>query len=319
MAVEPQNVRILMGWLAQDSHVRSEVAAAGMLGEKLAQVVFQGDAQWADRPDQIDGYCDTLNAWLATDSGNEQQFIALTVPEADPAAFVDWFLQVVTEWESRAAGQQTGAQQTTGDPSAAEPGRYSEPARADNYGLTCRYDSQAGVYEWYDEAGQTWRDQAWADQHAADATGGAGAAGPGAQAPAADASAESAPEWDENWKMFYRVDSGGAYQFADAVTPGERASGCSGTWLSHDQVARTTTEQAAEQATEHATEQVTGQATGQQQSLATDPHAAAADAMHKAMLAAVGSAFESDPALKGVLTDEHIKAVLADVAKEVIG
>lgn len=313
MAVEAPNVQILMGWLAQDGHVRSEVAAAGMLAEKLAQVVFLGDAQWADRADQVDGYCDTLNAWLAADGGNEQQFIALTAPGADPAAFVDWFLQVVTEWESRSAGQQTGAQQTTGDPSAAEPGRYSEPARDDNYGLAYRYDSQSGVYEWYDEAGQTWRDQAWADQHAAGTASGAGvastanAASPGAQAPAADTSAEPSPAWDENWKKFYRVDSGGAYEFADAVTPGDRASGCSGTWLSHDQVAST------------ATEQPSGQATGQEQSAATNAHAVAADATYKAMLTAVGSAFESDPRLKGALTDEHIKAVLADVAREVIG
>jgi len=293
MAVDSENVRKLMEWLAQDSPVRSSVTAADALVEKLAAVVFQGDAQWTERPDQADGYRDALSSWLATDSGHEQQFVALTTPDADPGVFVDWFLPVVAAWESMAAGQQSAVAQGSGDLAGVEPGRYSEPARDDGYGLTYRYDHQAGVYEWYDESGQMWQDQAWADQHAAD--------GPGAttKAPGDDSHARPEPEWDENWKMFYRVDAGGAYQFADAVIAGDRTSGWDGQWFSQEQaVARTV-----------------GQP---QQSAATDPHAAAADALHNAMLAAVGSAFESDPTLKDVLTDEHIKAVLADVASQMI-
>lgn len=315
MAVESENVRTVMEWLAQDGPVRSDGGpAAGALAEKLAAVVFQGDAQWPDRPDQADGYRDALSVWLAVDSGLEQQFAALTTPDADPRMFVDWFLTVVTGWESLDSPQQSAAAEDGGDAAGAEPGRYSEPARDDGYGLTYRYDHQAGVYEWYDEVGQTWQDQTWADQYAAGGSGATGyasadayptadspsAAPLAAVAPAASAATAPAPAWDENWKMFYRVDADGMYQFADAVIPGDKSSGWDETWLSHEQVVERTT-------------------APQQQPEATGPHAAAADALHNAMLAAVGSALESDPALKDVLTDDHIKAVLADVAREVIG
>lgn len=323
MAVEIENVQKLMGWLAQDSPVRSSVTSTDMLAQKLATVVFQGDAQWADHPDQVDSYRDTLNTWFSTDSGNEQQFTTLTAQDADPAAFVDWFLTVVTEWESQAGagGQQPNPQDGADSPNA-EPGRYSEPARDDNYGLTYRYDNRDGVYQWYDEAAQKWQDQAWADQqHAAAATGPAAQSEHQPQSqpqsqphtPATEShspTTEREPAWDENWNMFYRVDADGTYQFADAATPGDKASGCSNTWLTQDQVvARTTTGQA----TDHAP------APTQHQPAAADAHAAAAEALHAHMLAAVGSAFESNPALQDTLTDEHIRSVLADVAKEVIG
>jgi hypothetical protein len=318
MAVDIENVQKLMGWLAQDSPARSTVAAAETLVGKLAAVVFQGDAQWTERSDQADSHRDTLSAWFAgdTDSGSEQQFATMTTPDAGPGMFVDWFLPVVTRWESQAAGQQSAdgwqspAVQGNGSSSAAGSGRYSEPARDDGYGLTYRYDHHGGGYEWYDEAGQTWQDQAWADQHAAagpgsaDRSAAAATASAAATTPGADASAGPAPVWDENWKMFYRVDAGGAYQFADAVTPGDRASGSGGTWLSQEQAA-------ARAAGEHHPASATDPA-------ATDPNAAAADALHNSMLAAVESAFEADPSLKVVLTDEHIKAVLADVAQELI-
>jgi hypothetical protein len=299
VAVDKENVQKLMEWLAQDSPVRSDVSAEA-LAEKLTAVVFQGDAQWADRPDQADDYRDSLNSWLSTDSSHEQQFVALTAPDADPGMFVDWFLSVVAGWESQAAGQQS-ATAADGNPAAgAEQGRYSEPARDDAYGLTYRYDLQSGVYEWYDEVGQTWQDQAWADQHAA---GGPGAA---AQAPAADSAADPAPMWDENWKMFYRVDATGAYQFADAVTPGDESSGCGETWLSQEQVLARA-------------EQPPQSAGGSLDTSGAGPHAAAADAVHNEMLTALGSALEARPELKGVLTDDHMKALLADVARELIG
>jgi hypothetical protein len=293
MAVESENVQKLMEWLAPESPARSTLATAEILAQKLAAVVFHDDAQWADRPDQADSYRDTLSAWFAADGGHEQQFAALTAPDADPGTFVDWFLPVVTGWEV-AAGQQSAAAQDGGDGATSEQGRYSEPARDDTYGLTYRYDHEDGVYEWYDEAGHTWQNQAWADQHA---VGGQSAT---AQAPETSSPADPAPEWDENWNMFYRVDAGGAYQFADAVTPGDRSSGCGDTWLSH--------------------EQVLARAAGQQQqTAAAGPRAAAADAVHSDMLAAVGSVLDARPELGGILTDEHIKAVMADVANELIG
>lgn len=255
MAVESENVQTLMEWLAQGSPVRSALPAAEALIEKLVAVVFQGDAQWTDRRDHADDYRDTLSAWLAADSGHEQQFAALTTPGADPGMFVDWFLPVVARWESVAAGQQSAATQDNGDVAAAEPGRYSEPARDDAYGLIYRYDHQTGVYEWYDEASQIWQDQAWADQHT---TGGPGAT---THTPADDSPAGPAPGWDENWKMFYRVDANGAYQFADALIPGDKSSGWDEQWLSQEQVvARTSAPQPT--ATPAAT------------ATATDPHGA---------------------------------------------
>lgn len=305
MAVEIGNVQTLMGWLTQDGSVRSGITGADTLVEKLAALLFQGDVQWPERTDQADNYAATLDTWFATDSGGEQQFVTLTASDADPAVFVDWFLPVVEGWESLAAGQQSAEAQGYGSLLGDAPGRYSEAAKDDNYGLTYRYDHHGGVYEWFDEGGQTWRDQVWADQqHAAGGHGSAGGQGTaGAQAPAASAHTAPAATWDENWKMFYRVNTSGAYQFADAVTPGVEASGCGDTWLSQEQVA-------ARSAGAH----------HQQQAAAAQPHeAAAADAVHQAMLAAVGSVFEADPLFRDVLTDAQIHAVLTDVARELIG
>ena len=277
MAVESENIQTLMEWLARNSPVRSAVTCADALAEKLAAVVFQGDTQWTDRPDQADGYRDALGTWLATDSGHEQQFAALTAPHADPTMFVDWFLPVVAGWESLSAGQQSTAGQNGGDSADVDPGRYSEPARDEGYGLTYRYDHQAGAYEWYDEDGQTWRDQTWADQRAASGSGAT------THAPSSEPGAGPAPEWDENWKMFYRVDAGGAYQFADAVTPGDKSSGWAENWLSREQVvartagsshAKTHSASAPQAGSTHA-QQPARSAQGQQDSALSGAHWAA--------------------------------------------
>jgi hypothetical protein len=320
MAVEAANVQQMMGWLAQGGAVASSPAAEALV-QRLAAVVFQGDAQWADRPEQADAHADALSAWLGAE---ESQFADLTKPDADPGVFVDWFLLVVAGWRGPTAGDggaaaglenpnfdgtsgtefyrfdeaaqeyQYSSAADGGDWATYEQRRYAEPARSGAYGLAYRYDQRDGVYEWYDEAGGMWQDQAWADQHAA---AGSGAA---AQGPAAGSPAGPTPEWNENWTMFYRVDADGAYQFADAVSPGDEASGCSDVWLSQEQASARS-------------------AAGQRRPAAADPHAAAATALHNAMLAAVGSAFEADPELRDTLSDEHIKALLADVAREVIG
>lgn len=344
MAVESEQVQQVMTWLAQDGHARTANVNAETLVQTLAVVVFQGDAQWPERPDRVDAYRDALSGWLGTD---ESAFAELTKPGAEPDVFIDWFQQLVVGWESAAAqqGRQSDPGAAAGAPgggtaagtanpnfdgtagtefyrfdqaaqeyqysSSADAGgdwaaydkrRYSEPAKDDSYGLTYRYDHKDNVYAWYDEPGQTWRDQAWADQQHAAGGQGAASAQP-ARSPAAGSSAGPAPAWDENWKMFYRVDSGGGYEFADAVTPGDESSGCGNKWLSQEQAA--------------------ARGTGHRQTAASTPtpelHAAAADTVHDALRAAVESAFAAHPELRDVLTDEHIKAVLADAAQEVIG
>jgi hypothetical protein len=278
LALESENVEQLMEWLADGGVVRSADAAADTLVEKLGTVVFQGDADWPSHVDRIARYRDGLSKWFAEGGGGlESQFVALTSPNADPGALVGWLLPVVVGWEGRGAGNAAGAasaggavvglpnpnsdgtpdtafyrvDETTGaylyagsadsqDWASYEKRRYTEPSRQESYGLDCRYDRTNGVYEWYDEAAGTWNDQAWADQRAAQ--GPASVSGSGATAGLAEAATAATtgptPEWDDSWAMFYRAGPGGAYEFADAVTPGERASGCGGVWLSQDQVAQ---------------------------------------------------------------------------------
>lgn len=210
MAVEVQNVERLMGWLAEGSAARSTYVEADALAERLAALVFQGESGWPNHTDRADAYRDALGAWFAED-GHESQFAALTGPDADPGTLFDWFLPVVQAWEQRAAH--------AADLATDEQRRYSERARDDTYGLDYRYDRTYQVYEWYDEASGTWRDQTWADLYAASRHH------PGAE----PAGGETGAEWDENWRMFFRVGPGGVYEFADAKTPGEPGSGCGGT------------------------------------------------------------------------------------------
>lgn len=271
MAVESENVEKLMEWLAQGSQVRSANTAAGPLTEKLAVLLFLGDQDWPNYADRADRYRDVLREWFATDSSKEAQFVELTAPSADPGIFVDWFLPVVVEWELSAQQEETGQHQEDGsilgyenpsfdrtpgteyyryddaageylyadranadDWATYEKRRYTERATDENYGLDYRYDRTDLVYEWFDKAQGMWNDQTWADLYAArrraDVT-----PTPDAVTAAATAPDEN-PEWDENWAMFYRIGPGGVYEFADAVTPGESASGCSDVWLSNEQV-----------------------------------------------------------------------------------
>ncbi len=229
--------------------------------EKLATLVFQGAWAWPNHADRIDEYRDQLQEWFAHDSAAGSRFIELTGPHADPGAFVDWFLPLVLEWENQAAhNEPDGAEDdppSTGWPNPEHDGtpgtefyrvdessqkylysatadgvdwatyeerRYTEPARSDDYGLDYRYDRTGEVYEWYDESSGTWNDQAWADLFAASTEG-------------LQASADrTEDEWDEAWAMFFRTGPDGAYEFADAVVPGQQTSGCSDVWLSHEQV-----------------------------------------------------------------------------------
>ena len=264
MAVEIENVEKLQEWLVEGSSVRAEVRAAEALADQLADLVFQGDQEWPNYADRAAGYRDALRAWFTQDSGRESQFVALTGPSAEGSVFVAWFLPVVQEWASWAARNESGqaggegtvvglvnpnsdgtpgteyyrfdeataqylySSSAGGDWATYEKRRYAEVERDENYGLDYRYDRKDSVYEWYDEAEGTWRDQAWADLDVARRH----ERGPAAEKGGGGA----APEWDENWNMFYRVGPGGVYEFADAVQPGAQASGCGDVWLSHEQV-----------------------------------------------------------------------------------
>jgi hypothetical protein len=256
-----------MDWLADDSTARPAHAAAEPLVQKLAVLVFQGDSDWPNHVERVDAYRDALAEWFVGDTAGLSQFDGATGADADPGACFDWFVSVVREWEQRAGNHATGTashgstptglsnpncdgtpgtefyrlDEATGqylfatlsdspDWATYEQRRYSEPARDDDYGLDYRLDRTQQVYEWYDEAADTWRDQTWADLHAAKRHDPTAAA----RTPGAD---NGAPvEWDGNWAMFYRIGPGAVYEFADAVTPGDKSSGCTDRWLSHEQV-----------------------------------------------------------------------------------
>lgn len=250
MAVESENVQKLMEWLADGGTVRASYAGAEVLVETLARLVFAGERGWAENTDQVDVYRYALRAWFEKDNGHEHQFIELTGPEADPGVFIDWFLPVLNAWEelgTQVGPGEVGLQNPNWDGTPGtefyryneatqeysyadrsdsvdwlsyEQCRYSEPVRDENYGLEYRYDNKDQVYEWHDEATGTWKDQAWADQFATHG----------------EASSTGEPGWDEDRSMFYRVGADSAYEFADALTPGDRLSGCGDLWLSHEQV-----------------------------------------------------------------------------------
>ena len=206
MAVQSENVERLMGWLAGGSPARSAHAAAEPLVAKLAALVFQGDMGWPDRTDRVDAYRDALAGWFAGDTGQESAFGDLTRADDDPGALIEWFLPVVGEWEKWAAHNESGA--TQGGAAAGLPNPNSDGTPGTEF---YRYDEATGQ-----------------NLYAARRHG---------QASAAQDPADGAlPEWDENWKMFYRVGPGGVYEFADAVTPGDQSSGCANEWLSHEQV-----------------------------------------------------------------------------------
>lgn len=329
MAVERENIETLQEWLADESPVRAASKTASTVVEKLAALAFNGDADWPNSPDNADGYRDALQGLFAHDSGAESRFVALTSAAADPGIFLEWFLPVLHGWERRdprngdgapdgsapggvasdpAAGRGFANPSFDGTPgtefyradgatgtylySASEQGgdwaeydqrRYSEPTRDDGYQLNCRYDRRDRAYEWYDESGGAWRDQAWADAYLSSRT-----------VASAAASGGSAAQWDESWRMFYRVGADGVYEFADAVTPGDQASGCGEVWLT--------------------TEQLLARNGG---GAAADSGEGAEQSVQAAARAAVEAALESAPELKGALSAAEIADVIASLAQEI--
>ena len=272
MSVPEQNIKTMMQWLG-DPQVISASPKAEDITEDLAELVFLGDAEWLNYQDRAARYATDISAWLGDD---ESQFITLTAENADPPAFITWMDSVLPRWKAEASKDEAGHQgqglpnpNHSTDPTPGtqfykydapsetylysataagsdgwatyEQRRYSEATWDENYGLRYRYDKRDEVYQWYDEDNGTWNSQDWADQYAARHASQAAAAA----APGAEPQAVSAAEWDENWQMFYRIGPGGAYQYADAVIPGNASSGSSEVWLSYEQVmTRATPEQA---------------------------------------------------------------------------
>jgi hypothetical protein len=320
VAIESENVQKLQEWFADGSPTRSAHATAEALAQRLAAMVFGGEQDWPEQAGRAAAYRDALREWFMNDGDHELQFVKLTSPDADPGVFIDWFLPVLGTRESRAPHVDAGTAQGAGQGSPGWPNpnhdgtpgteyyrfdeatrqhvyaadadagewvtyerrRYTEPTRNEDYALDCRYDRRDGVYEWYDEATATWRNQAWATQRTA-----------AAAAPGADPSAAGPePAWDEDWNMFYRTGSGGGYEFADAVTPGVRSSGCGGTWLAQDEaLAQRARRPPADGEEAHA--------------------ATRAD-----VRTAVESLLRSEPELGEGLTEEEIAEVIAEITEE---
>lgn len=199
MALERENVERLMAWLADGSPVRSANAAADALVEKLARRVF-GDADWPHQANLAGTYLDDLRTCFIGAGDDESRFAELTAEGADPGVFLTWFAPVVDEWENGpadggaaapAAPTPLGAENphfdgTPGtqfyrfdepaqeyrysataegtDWATYEQRRYAEPVRDATRGLTYRFDRTYNLYEWYDEATRSWRDQDWADR-----------------------------------------------------------------------------------------------------------------------------------------------------------
>jgi hypothetical protein len=269
MSVPVENMKTLMQWLSE-----SDISGAQDVTDDLARLVFLGDREWPNYEDRASSYADAISAWC--DMGTESQFIALTTESGNLAAFIEWVGPVIERWDTEATRDEAGQEgqglpnpnhdsdptpgtefykydEPTGnylysatadgsDWATYEQRRYSEPTLDDSYGLRYRYDKREEIYEWYDEENGTWNSQGWADQYAASRAAEAGAAG----AAGAEPQAASAAAWDENWQMFYRIGPSGAYEYADAVVPGNEGSGSSEVWLSYEQVmTRATPDQAS--------------------------------------------------------------------------
>ena len=248
-----------MQWLSDSQDAEAEAVTGD-----LARLVFLGDTEWPNYDDRASSYADAISTWL--DGDTESRFIALTAESGNLAAFTDWMVPVIEQWDASAAQDEAGQDgqglrnpnydsdpthgtqfykydEATGDYlySATADGsdwvpyeqrRYSELTWDDSYGLSYRYDKRDEVYEWYDEENGTWNDQSWADMYAASRAAEAAAAG-GA---GAEPQAASAAVWDDNWQMFYRIGPNGAYEYADAIVPGVESSGSSEVWLGYEQV-----------------------------------------------------------------------------------
>ncbi|WP_042415285.1 hypothetical protein [Streptacidiphilus anmyonensis] len=307
MALEAANVEQLMEWFADGSPVRSQHLEADVLVEKLAALVFDGERDWPDRADRVDVYRDGLRDRFDGDSAGESEFCASTLPDADPAVFIAWFVRVIDEWEAEAAS----AEEEEAEEEAEEddvvrgypnPNHDGTPGTAfyrtdDEDPDTYLYADAADGPDWltYEERRYTepdwdegyrlnrrydrlltryeWQDAVsgeWHDQTWADR-----------QAEPAEEVQE--PIWDAQWQMFYRVLRDQTYEYAEAVTPKDQSSGCSDTWVNQDAV------------------------------LLRDAKAEVADAM----LAAAQDALQQAPELAG-LDEDDIRAVLHEIVTEMI-
>ncbi|WP_152648600.1 hypothetical protein [Streptacidiphilus anmyonensis] len=186
--------------------MRSGNTGADILVEKLAQLIFEGERDWPARSDRFDAYRDRLTERFADDSARERQFVELTGPDADPGVFIDWFLPVVLAWEEDGSAE---SGQPAWDEARAvfyrtSPGGAFEFAEANTRG-------QQGT-----GCGGTWLSHQELVELGEDP-------------------ATRAHGWDDARAMFHRTGPGGAFEFAEANTRGQRTSGCTATWLTDEQ------------------------------------------------------------------------------------
>jgi hypothetical protein len=317
MSVPVENMKTLMQWLGD-----SDISGAQDVTDDLARLVFLGDTEWPNYEDRASSYADAISAWcdggtesqfiaLTAESGNLAAFIQWIGPVIER-----WDTEA-TQDEASQDGQglpnpNHGSDPTPGtefykydeptgnylysatadgsDWATYEQRRYSEPTLDDSYGLRYRYDKRDEIYEWYDEENGTWNSQGWADEYAASRAAGAGEAGAGeagaGEAGAGEAGAEpqaaSAAAWDENWQMFYRIGSSGAYEYADAVVPGSEGSGSSEVWLSYEQVmTRATPDQAGPEPVDEVQEEAQEEAQAAIKASSDEVAAAAAELLEE--------------------------------------
>ncbi|WP_042382303.1 hypothetical protein [Streptacidiphilus melanogenes] len=187
--------------------MRSGNTGADILVEKLAQLIFEGERDWPARSDRFDAYRDRLTERFVDDSARERQFVELTGPDADPGVFIDWFLPVVLAWEEDGSAE-------SGQPAWDE-------ARAVFYRT-----GPGGAFEFAEAKtrGQqgTGCSGSWLSHQELIELG--------------EDPATRAHGWDGARAMFHRTGSGGAFEFAEAKTRGQQGTGCSGSWLSHQEL-----------------------------------------------------------------------------------
>lgn len=133
--------------------------------------------------------------------------------------------------------------------------RYDEPVKDEAYGMYYRYDRGEQVYLWKAEADLQDTGKPWMTQEEADAQMVAWqqseegiAAGPWTEQ-----EEFATPTWDENWKMFYKIGQGGAYQYAFSTT-GDANGEPRATWYDYQDVPAKDPEAAAGRAGPEAAE-----------------------------------------------------------------
>lgn len=171
---------------------RGSLGSNSDLGDMLAAQF--GELEWASQPDRRDQYLEVMSRRLAAEPDCTRLEYELAgycaAVRAEPGgaaadSLVDWLAREMRErqWQ-----------------------RYSIAEHDANAGARYRYDYSAGVYQWEDpRAAGNWLTEA---EFSALNVGGA----------VPDAARYSAPEFDDNYRMWYRYDySAKTYQWAQSA------------------------------------------------------------------------------------------------------